>query len=64
MELKEARRNARYSQQKVADYLGVSRPTYAKLEKDAGLVTIEDAKKLATLFEVSVQDIFFTPDDS
>ncbi len=60
MKLIDARKSARYSQQDVADHLGISRPTYAKMEKDPPSVTIEDAKKLAKLFGVSVNEIFFS----
>ena len=59
MELIEARKQARYSQEQVAGILGVSRPTYSKMERDPGGVTVEDAKKLADLFQVNVADIFF-----
>lgn len=58
MKLKEARKNARWSQEAVAGKLGISRPTYQKMEANPGVVTVEDAKKLAKLFEVSVSDIF------
>lgn len=64
MELIEARKNERYTQQQVADYLGVSRATYAKMEKNPGDITLDDARRLAELFKVSLQDIFFTPYDS
>ena len=59
MELAEARRRARYSQQQVADQLGVSRPTYRKLEENPEIETIADAKILAKLFDVEVSEIFF-----
>lgn len=64
MNLVDARKNARYSQEAVAGILGISRPTYAKMEQSPESVTIEDAKKLAELFGVSVADIFFGCDDS
>lgn len=64
MKLIEARKQARYSQEAVASYLGISRPTYAKMENNPGIVTVEDAKKLADLFEVTVADIFFGDNDS
>lgn len=63
MKLYEARKAARYSQDEVAGKLGISRPTYAKMEKDPGSVTIDDAQKLAKMFGVSVGDIFFTSND-
>lgn len=59
MQLKEARKAARYSQEEVAGKLGISRPTYAKMEKEPGLITIDDAKKLSELFGVAVSEIFF-----
>lgn len=61
LSLKEVRKRERYSQQQVADYLGISRPTYRKLEKNPDLVTVEDAKRLSELLHVSPQDIFFGP---
>lgn len=64
MELSEARKKARYSQEAVAGYLGISRPTYAKMELNPGIVTIEDAKRLSELFGVPVADIFFGENDS
>ena len=64
MELKEARKNAKMTQEAVAGELGVSRPTYQKMESNPGCVTIEDAKKLSALFGVSVGDIFFSDNDS
>jgi len=64
MELAEARRNARYSQESVAGYLGISRPTYAKMESFPETVTVEDAKKLSKLFDVPVGEIFFDKDYS
>lgn len=63
MDLAEARKNERYSQQQVADLLGVSRPTYARMEQNPGDVSVEDAKKLAEIFKVDVRDIFFSNND-
>lgn len=57
MELCEARKNARYSQEQAAAYLGISRPTYAKMESHPETVTIEDAKKLSRLYEVDVSEM-------
>lgn len=64
MELAEARKRARYSQQQVADQLGVSRPTYRKLEENPDIITIADARILAKLFDVDVNEIFFDNDYS
>lgn len=64
MELKEARKKARYTQEQVAERLGMSRITYGKLEANPDLITIEDAKKISVLFGVKVEDIFFDSDCS
>lgn len=64
MKLIEARKRARYTQQNVADYLGVSRPTYRKMEENPEIITIEDARKLSGLFGVDVSQIFFESDYS
>lgn len=58
MELIEARKKERYTQQNVADYLGISRITYAKMEKNPGDITLDDARRLAALFKVDVRDFF------
>lgn len=57
MELIEARKKKRYAQQNAADYLGISRITYANME-NPGDITLEDARRLAALFKVDVRDIF------
>lgn len=62
MELKEARKNARYRQQDVADHLGVSRQTYSRMEQHPEAVSVGDARKLAEFFGVTVDDIFFESD--
>lgn len=59
MTLVEARKAARYSQEYVAGYLGITRPTYARMEANPGDVSIDDAKKLAELYGVDVSEIFF-----
>ena len=64
MNLIDARKKERYTQQQVADLLGVSRPTYARMEQNPGDVSVEDAKRLASIFKVDVRDIFFSNNDS
>lgn len=59
MELREARKASNLTQAEVADHLGISRPTYIKMEKHPDEVTIADAQKLAELFGVAVDAIFF-----
>jgi putative transcriptional regulator len=62
MKLIDARKNERYTQQEVADYLGVSRPTYARIEANPELATVEDAKMLAEFLKFSVNEVFFESD--
>lgn len=64
MDLTEARKEARLSQEEVAGRLGISRQTYAKMEKDQGSITVDDAKKLAEMFRVSISDIFFASNNN
>ncbi|KXB34846.1 helix-turn-helix transcriptional regulator [Atopobium deltae] len=59
LKLRDIRKIARFTQEQVAGILGVSTPTYIKLEKNPELLTIEDARRLAQLFNVSVTQIFF-----
>lgn len=62
MQLVEARKQKRMTQEEVAGYLGISRPTYAKMEATPEIIQIKDARKLADLFGVEVNDIFFASD--
>lgn len=64
MKLSEARKNARYTQQQAADHLGISRPTYARMEAYPGSVTIDEAEALGKLYDVDPNDIFFESDYS
>lgn len=59
MEVREARKEARYTQEQAAGCLGMSRPTYAKIEANPDLATIEDAKAIAALFGKTVEELFF-----
>lgn len=59
MDLETVRKISRFTQAQVAAVLDVSLPTYMKMEKHPERIKIEDARKLAGLFNVSVQQIFF-----
>jgi len=54
--LKELRENAGFTQDHVAKEIGVSRPTYIQIEKNERELTVSEAKKLAMLFGISVDD--------
>lgn len=58
MELTEAQKKERYTQQNVADYLGISRITYTKMEKNPGDIPLDDVRRLAAFFKVDMRDIF------
>lgn len=59
MTIKEARIAARYSQEAAARKLGISRPTYKRLEEHPELVKIGQAQAIADLFGVSLDELFF-----
>ena len=61
--IKEARKNARYSQEAAANKLGMSRPTYAKLEKYPELIDMRTARDISSLFEVSIDELIFFEDE-
>lgn len=56
--LKELRARHDLTQADVAYKLGISPQTYCGWEKDLSKVPIGKVKKLATLLEVSIRDIF------
>ena len=62
MNLVETRTQAGYTMQDMADELGITRQTYSKMEKDANLVSVSDARKIAEILHSDVNDIFFGTD--
>lgn len=59
MKLDEIRRARGYSQEYMANKLGCHRNTYAKMEEKPQNITMQEADKLATILNVSVNDIIF-----
>lgn len=57
--LKELRARKGLTQVEVAEKMGVSTQTYCAWENDFGIVKARNAAKLAHLFGVKVDDIFF-----
>lgn len=57
--LKELRARKGLSQLEMAEKLGVSVQTYNAWETDFGMVKVRNAVKIANLFGVKVDDIFF-----
>src|SRR3990167_3755153 len=54
--LKLLRKQKRFSQEQLADELNISRPTYMQIEKGERELTISEAKKLASIFDMSLED--------
>lgn len=54
--IKKLRIQQSLSQSEVAEKLSISRPTYTQIEKEERDLTVEEAKKLAELFEIPFND--------
>ena len=61
--LKAARVNKGLTQTEVANKLGINKGTLVNYEKYRTIPDIETAKVLASLYEVSVNDLIFLPND-
>lgn len=48
----------RYDKQTMCELLGITYPTWCKLEDDPGRMTVEQASKVASHLGVSVEDLF------
>ena len=57
--LKELRARKGLSQSETAEKLGVSAQTYNAWEADFGMVKVRNAVKVANLFGVKLDDIYF-----
>lgn len=53
--LKLLREQNRFSQEQLADALGISRPTYMQIEKGERELTISEARKIASIFSLSLE---------
>jgi len=54
--IKILRKENNFSQSYIAGELGMSRPTYAQIEQGGRELTITEAKKLAAIFSISLED--------
>lgn len=54
LRLKELREKFKYTQEYVAENLGVSRPTYTRYESEERKLSIESLKKLALLYKTTI----------
>ena len=53
----------RYTAKAVAEAVGVSCPTYAKIEKDPSRMTHAQAERAAELLGCDVEELFYLPDN-
>lgn len=58
--LKEMRDKYHYTQGDIAIKLGISTRTYANKENGSSEFTLSEAKKIATIFNANIYEIFFT----
>lgn len=57
--LKVLRAMKEVKQEEVAEMLGITLTTYSKKENGKSDFTISEAKKLATFFDCTIEEIFF-----
>lgn len=53
------RKKFAYSQQEIADKLGITRQTYIKMEKNKSQPTVKELEKLAIIYGVPVEEFFY-----
>lgn len=58
--LRSLRSERGFDQQYMADYLSIQRTTYCNKETGKSDFTVTEAKQIAELFDLSIDDIFFT----
>ncbi|MGG3888611.1 helix-turn-helix domain-containing protein [Metabacillus fastidiosus] len=58
------RKRKNYTQQRVADYLGITRPAYTAYERGTRHPDYETLKKLSTLYDVSTDYLLGQSDNS
>lgn len=53
------RKKFNYSQQEIADKLGITRQTYTKIEKNESEATVNELNELAKIYGVPVEEFFY-----
>lgn len=56
--IRQARVHAGLTQKKMAEYLGIDRGTYFKIEKDPLRATVRQVNKISEITGIPVEDIF------
>lgn len=64
MTLREAREDAGFTQQEMADELGISRITYAGIESNPDKATVLQARRICQILSRPYERIFFSRNDS
>lgn len=62
--LREAREQAGFTQQDMADKLGITRPTYASIETNPDKATVLQARRICQILSRNYERIFFAKNDS
>ncbi len=62
--IRDIRSAMRYTQEQVAEQIGISRQKYARIESGANNITLEILSKIAAVLQVSVGDITRVLDES
>lgn len=58
--LKSLRMLIGYNQKMMAEFLNISVTSYSQKETGKGVFTLKEAKSIADLFKVTVDELFFT----
>ena len=61
--LKELRREKKYTQKYVSNFLGMARGSYAKIENGINKINLENALKLANLYNVTIDNLLCSSND-
>lgn len=61
--LKELRKEKKYTQKYVSNFLGMSRGSYAKIENGINKINLENALKLANLYNVTIDNLLCLSND-
>lgn len=62
--LRQARRMKDFSMREMASKLGVCECTYRKLERNPGEISIDNAKAICKILDISIDQIFFDSNSS
>ncbi len=62
--LRQARRMKEFSMREMASKLGICECTYRKLERNPGEMSIDNAKAICKILDISMEQIFFDTNSS